>query len=287
MLGKLRFYEHHGHGSYRPSPALEEVEILGLDSYSHKPALAWRLSSKPRSMHLWSLQAEVLMGDNSPVGWLDVYGWLYTNHTFDLRWKLTQQEVELLEERRRGHDLVLELRCSGIATVPDPQQDTSRLASVTTGTQVVIPRSDWEQALVNIAYQPARWLELPLESSHWPNWDQTIAQLQAAVGHLARGETHDVLRECLDLLERRRPAPNNKDSWRGVFDVDPHKEEGLQLLVSGIAGYLNKVGHHRHRTVRDASGNLLRTTVDQWEAEIAVALTQLLVAYLERLPVKP
>ncbi len=289
MLASLPLYRPVPEG-YSWTPATETLEVDLVGDAGTKPAIAWRVT-RPTTLQLYTLQAEFLSGNGAgdSIGRLDCYDWLHfpQSHSPNWVWHLAAEEVARLEQKRGGHDLHLQLRCSGLGLAPD-RSGNPQLVPIRGSGNVSVPTSTWERILTNVLeYQPARWLELPLHSSHWPNWDRTVSQLQAAIGHLARGETHDVLRECLDLLERRRPAPYNRDSWRGVFEVDPHKEEGLQLLVSGIAGYLNKVGHHRHRTVRDASGNLLRTTVDQWEAEVAVALTQLLVAYLERLPTRP
>lgn len=203
-------------------------------------------------------------------------------------WKLNAQELETLERLRNGQNLTLRLRCSGIAAITDQSSGASCLIPIHGDAPLSVPSSDCENILQYVLdYQPARWLELPLESAHWPNWSQSVSQVQEAVGFLARGETHEALRKCLELLEQRQASPFNPDVWKGKFDVDSNKEEALQKLISGIAVYLNKVGHHRSRTERDASGNLMQSPVDQYEAELMVAMTQLLVAYLERVPPKP
>ncbi len=287
MLAKLPLYPPVPTG-YSWGPAVEELEINLIGDAGSKPAIAWSVS-RPAKVQLYILQSEFLPSrEGRPLGWVDHYQWLHLpeSHIAYWLWHLAPEDVAQLERQRGGYDLRLELRCSGLGLVPDQSGDP-RLVRIRGSANVLVPTSTWERILTNVLeYQPARWLELPLESSHWPDWERTVAHLNAAVGHLARGETHDALRECLDLLERRQSAPYAKDKWKGKFDVDPHKEEGLQLLISGIAGYLNKIGHHRSRTATDATGDLLRTPVDQWEAEIAVAMTQLLIAYISRLPAK-
>jgi hypothetical protein len=46
---------------------------------------------------------------------------------------------------------------------------------------------------------------------------------------------------------------------------------------------LNKIGHHKDRKDRDAMGNLIEMPLNHWEAELALAASQVLLAYAIRL----
>jgi hypothetical protein len=58
---------------------------------------------------------------------------------------------------------------------------------------------------------------------------------------------------------------------------------GIAALLSGLATYCNKVGHHSDREWRDESGDLQPMPLDQWEADLAVAVSQFALTYALRL----
>ncbi|MNW37243.1 hypothetical protein D3C74_142810 [compost metagenome] len=65
-------------------------------------------------------------------------------------------------------------------------------------------------------------------------------------------------------------------------DITEQKREGITGLLTGVSTYLNKVGHHRNSKLKD-NGNLPSVPVDQYEAELMIGISHLVVAYLERL----
>jgi hypothetical protein len=220
-----------------------------------------------------------------PLGRVDLFDWIISYPRGPWRWFVTPIELEHIEQIRRGQGLQFALRCQGLALVNKDDGSTAAVAAHG-GETVRVEQSAWEKILLGLKYQPAANLSLPLSISQWPEWSRAVNDLQGGVQALSRGETHTALRACLSTLERLHSAPYTPESWDGFFDVDEQKEAGLRELLSGVAKYLNKVGHHRSRTQRDAANNLTQSSVDHYEAEILVAITQLLLTYVGRLPRK-
>lgn len=220
-----------------------------------------------------------------PIGRLSLIDWLNQNPPGPWRWFVDPAEMARVEDVRSGSDLTLSIRGTGIGEITNTD-DKSENCGLVFGNYVTVPHSTWERILTQLKYQPAIAVTLPKTLAHWPEWAQVIGESQDAVRALSRGETHAALRSCLGLLEKLHAAPYTPESWGGFFDVDGSKEAGLKALIAGVGTYLNKVGHHRSRTDRDAKGDLLQSPVDHYEAEILVAMTQLLLAYIKRLPHK-
>jgi len=296
MQATLLLHEYHYDGPLG-GPPIETLEVTLNEDTRHKPAITFWID-RPSTLQVYMLQAEVVPGFTvlGPLGRVDCTGWLYpslSSHTYPWVWWLPSSDLTRLESLRAGSTMTLTLRCSGIAQ----KVGTSQLIPVKGDAVVGVASSDWERILRAVLdYQPKRWLELPLESAHWPEWQTAVDQLQEARRALALGETHRALWHCLHLLEGwKTPAdqsgkqpipPYTPAKWKGLFDVDDNTDAGLQNLIAGIAYYLNKVGHHRSRTELDEHGNWKESPVDHYEAEVLVSMTQLLVAYLARLPRK-
>jgi hypothetical protein len=56
------------------------------------------------------------------------------------------------------------------------------------------------------------------------------------------------------------------------------KRDGVIRALSGLCTYLNKVGHHRSQTERNAKGYLEETPVDQWRPNSLLAARSSLLA---------
>jgi hypothetical protein len=59
--------------------------------------------------------------------------------------------------------------------------------------------------------------------------------------------------------------------------------QGLAELFSGLATYLNKVGHHRESKASDPDGELKAMPLEHWETGLAVGAAQFITAYALRL----
>jgi hypothetical protein len=53
------------------------------------------------------------------------------------------------------------------------------------------------------------------------------------------------------------------------------------FLLTGVSTYLNKVGHHRNSKMKNEDGNLVHIPLDQYEAELLLGISQLIVTYLK------
>jgi len=280
-------------GLYQPgaqflTAPIQELRVHGPSVIQGMPSVITWSVVKPQPLRVYTFQVDILFQDIF-VGRVDWSQWAFSHFGGGepWRWILPPSELEQIEERQRGNDLSLTLKCHGIVSLMDQGSTPPPWIPVHGATQLQVPRSEWESVLVQLGYEPAHYLTLPVESQHWPNWAETVREMEAAVRALARGETHEALRHCLMLFEKQKSAPYQAESWKGVFDVDSQKERALSELISGIATYLNLVGHHYSKTERDSRGNLRQSAVDQFEAEVMVAMTQLMIAYLHRLPRMP
>ncbi len=80
------------------------------------------------------------------------------------------------------------------------------------------------------------------------------------------------------------PAPYNADSWKTrLKDLPPQKADGIAQLLSGLATYCNKVGHHRSRAGRNAAGDLPPMPLEHWEADLTLGAAQFITSYANRL----
>lgn len=264
---------------------IQELHIHGPSiNQGDQQVIAWRVF-KPRTLRVSVLQVDIHFQDVL-VGRVDCYQWAFGFLGGDdwWRWNVSGPELAAIEERRHGSDLNLTLKCYGIISVSERGGAPTDWVPVHGLAVLQIPRSEWEDALIQLGYEPARYLTLPVASNHWPDWGAAVQEMEAAVRALSRGETHAALQQCLRVFEKVESAPYRVDSWKGVFDVESQKERALSELLSGIGTYLNLVGHHHSKTERDTDGSLRQSTVDQFEAEILVSMTQLMLAYLRRLP---
>lgn len=235
---------------------------------------------------VWGVSGHVLVNER-PLGLLDVSEWWIQQSNSAWKWILSDEDLATIERCRRGGDFAPSFSVTGLMETvprgsPGPAKD---LWPFHGGGRLRVAKSDWSDLLTTMKYVPTTSMRWPIQNANWPGWSEARQSLDAAVSHLTRGENYQALTSCLDALEKKRATPYLDGSWRGLFDVEPEKEDGLAKILSGLATYLNKVGHHRSKTRRDASQDLARTSVEHWEAEILVGMSMLAMMYIQRLPV--
>lgn len=283
-MTKLSTYIKPVAGGYRPP-----VETWELQDPNVQPdmALTWWVEQPQVVMPLMLTGAITVQDDR--IGILDVHAWLFNTSQPRWEWRLNRDALSQVERHRRGQDLVIDIRLEGVASIPaqllgEHDADAHVLWPITVSGTERFAQSDWARWLSTWKYNPLHELGSPLDQRHWPDWTTVQNDVQGALSALGRGEGHEALTECLSALEKIRTAPYDRKSWHGMFDVDDQKQEGLAALFAGLGTYLNKVGHHRSRTSAIDNGEHPKSPVDQWEAELAVTMSQLVLAYIRRAP---
>jgi hypothetical protein len=197
-------------------------------------------------------------------------------------WLILPDDLQVIE-RTRGLDrrvpVRFRLRIQGIG-----QMAGSVVGVVGEGT-VEVAASDWDGLMVAYGFEPpsvsAQMIEgiAPLH----PSWADARRRIAPARDQLRRGEGYAALRSCLGEFENLVSPAYSKTAWiEQLAHLDPQKADGVALAISGHVSLLNKVGHHRSRASDDAGDHPLMP-LDQWEAELAVANSELLLAMAIRL----
>lgn len=255
-----------------------EDESVRLDY----PSITWWMNRAERVIPL-VLSGQILV-QTSVVGELDIRSWMFPSNDPRWVWKLNREgTLSEIERLRRGNDLTISFELQGLASVPTENEQRIVIPIEVLGRHR-IPQSDWARWLVSWHYEPGKAISWPLDDRHWPEWNAIQNDMEGATLALGRGEGHQALTQCLSALEKIQTAPYNAKSWENKFAVDDQKRAALSELFSGLGTYLNKVGHHRAREGGVPGGDNPQSPVEHWEAELAVAMSQLILAYIRRLP---
>jgi hypothetical protein len=202
-------------------------------------------------------------------------------------WQLLPGDVELIERIHSSQPAApfyVDLFVDGIAQTADG------VFGVEGHTSVKIELSHWRRLLEQVGYSiaPSGLAALSAVALADNNWREAVKRLEPARDALGRGETHAALEICLSQLEALETAPYRIETWKKRFTAMPdQKRDSFAAWAAGLGLYLNRVGHHRSRDERDQEGDLTSMPLDHWEAELTVASTQILVAYLLRLTAVP
>lgn len=211
----------------------------------------------------------VLLGEHATTFW-----WL---------WHLTAGEIEAIE-RERGPNAAAEvvffnLDIHGVAVV----------GAETWGfggdTQFSLATSDWLGLLRSLGYStPPSLQDLAGQSMTLArSWTWAQDKIQAARRHLSLGEDREALRTAYIVFDAVARNPY-KSKWDEIFAdavVPPEKAAVIRALLTSHAAVLNKLGRHPSDDLTDGQDRQM-LPLDHWEAELAVALSQLLLAAVER-----
>jgi hypothetical protein len=198
-------------------------------------------------------------------------------------WSLTPDEVETIEGDRvpnaGAETLPFNLEVNGIAAV----------GSETWGfggdVQFSLPTADWLGLLRSLGYTtPASLQDLAGQSlTLAPSWAWAHDKIQDARRHLALGEDREALRTAYVLFDAISPNPY-KAKWDEVLadpDLPAEKAAVIRALLHANANVLSKLGRHPSFDLTDGRDRQM-LPLDHWEAELAIALSQLLLASVER-----
>ncbi|MDA8186158.1 MAG: hypothetical protein M0035_17325 [Actinomycetota bacterium] len=212
---------------------------------------------------------QVLLGENTATFW-----WL---------WHLTADEIEAIE-RERSPSAVAEtvsfnLEVHGVAVI----------GAETWGfggdTQFSLATSDWLGLMRSLGYStPPSLQDLAGQSlTLAPSWTWAQDKIQDARRHLALGEDREALRTVYVVFDAvaRNPYKSTWDEVLADSAMPPDKVAAIRALLTSHAAVLNKLGRHPSDDLIDGRDRQM-LPLDHWEAELAVALSQLLLAAVER-----
>ena len=150
---------------------------------------------------------------------------------------------------------------------------------------LTIAASEWQRLMQQVGYGlgPGARSALSQSTHDHPTWRDAEKRLARSRERLRAGEGRAALEECLSQFEALAPLPYRAESWRGRWAIPPQKDAGLIAALSGHCSYLNKIGHHRDLKADPATRDHAQMPLDQWEAELAVAVSHHYLAYALRL----
>lgn len=149
-----------------------------------------------------------------------------------------------------------------------------------------IALSEWTEYLTALGYgvPPSLAALATAAAVAHPSWLEAENRLKEAREHLRAGEDYVALTRCLGEFEKLVSKPYLTESWLPLVAPYPEqKQEGVTSLLAAHSTYLNKIGYHKDLKDRDAMGSLIEMPLNHWEAELALATSQVLLAYAIRL----
>ncbi|WP_190919328.1 hypothetical protein [Paenibacillus sabuli] len=200
-------------------------------------------------------------------------------------WVFDSNDISTLERVRNG-DLEFDIEVKAIVEI---SENGNKMVPIIGRERVRFSGTDWISFIKHFGYSTKYGLSLPPSLLDDKSWLQAFEFLNDARKHMQRGKTYDALRQCLSTIEsymdfgKERGGPYSDKVWEELLlDITPQKKAGIAGLLAGVSTYLNKVGHHRNSKLKE-NGNLATVPLDQYEAELMLGISQLVVTYLERL----
>jgi hypothetical protein len=207
------------------------------------------------------------------------------------RWVIGASDVAVVERIRAmqpDSPLHLAVEVEGIVKVTHAR--SGQLVNVITlrgeASGLLLEMPKWDRLLKSLGYAvngPAQAIADRATTEH-PSWRAATLVTDMARAHYRNGEDYDALRDVLSGLEVLVTAPYNLASWKPLLEQLPkQKADGIAELLSGLATYCNKIGHHRDRERRDADGSLPAQPLDHWETDLIIGAAQFVLTYALRL----
>jgi hypothetical protein len=196
---------------------------------------------------------------------------------------LTTDEIEMLEAERApnagAEAVVFNLEVTGVATIGPETWGFSG------DTQFSLATAEWLSLLRSLGYgTPPSIRDLVGRSlTAAPSWTWAEEKMKEARRHLALGEDREALRTAYLLLDAISANPY-KAQWDEVLgdpNVAREKADVLRALLQAQAQVLSKLGRHPSWDMSDGRDRLM-LPLDHWEAELSIALTQLVLAAADR-----
>lgn len=198
-------------------------------------------------------------------------------------WHVAPDEIEAIERDRApnagAETLSFNLELNGVASI---DAETWGFGGET---QFSLATSDWLGLLRSLGYgTPVSLQNLAGQSLiAAPSWAWAQEKIQAARRHLALGEDREALRTAYVLFDAvaRNPYRAKWDEILADSDMPTEKAEIIRAFLNAHATTLNKLGRHPSDDLTDGRDRRM-LPLDHWEAELAVGISQLLLAAVER-----
>jgi hypothetical protein len=198
-------------------------------------------------------------------------------------WRLRPEDLEGIEQGQQDgakSPRYFKVNVEGIVQIPDGT------FTVTGEGNFEVPVSEWTEYLTSLGYgvPPSVSSLLAAGGASHTSWLEAEKRLAPARARLCAGEDYIALTACLGEFEKVESKPYMATSWLPLLQSEPaQKRDGVAGLLAAHCTYLNRVGYHKDWKDRDAMGDLIEMPLNHWEAELALAASQVLLAYAIRL----
>lgn len=208
----------------------------------------------------------------------------FNQHPQSVRWTwiLRAGDIEAIEADRASYAasaVGLVLRVQGTAVIDGETWGFAGQSSF------LVPAAEWLALLAGLGYTTAPSV-LALTGRALtadPSWVDAEKRLDEARRRLRLGEGAAALEAAFRAFEAISGKSYLETAWRQLLPEMPEQKAGsIARLFAGHAAYLNRVGRHLDIEPGE-SGDREPMPLDHWEAEAAVATSQMLLAYALRL----
>lgn len=195
-------------------------------------------------------------------------------------WRLSAGDAEQVERGRTptAQEVLIGLEVRGIAVAD------GRTRGFAAETQLGIVASDWVDLLARWGDgTPASLTDLAGRSlTDAPSWAAARHRVAVARRHLSLGEDAQALSSIYRLFDEVARNPY-KHAWDHLArpDLPLEKQEAMAGLLRATASALNKLGRHPGDEIT-ADGRRAMLPLDHWEAELLVAVGQVLLVGVDR-----
>ncbi|MCL9662068.1 hypothetical protein L2089_15345 [Paenibacillus hunanensis] len=214
---------------------------------------------------------------------LDVFNPIFATKSWD--WILDYKDISIIENVRHK-DVHVDIEISILVQITE--NGMTKIFNLEGKNSITLLQDFWLDFTRKFGYSTKYDFELLSSTANDQEWFHAVNLLQHARHHMQRGQTYDSLRQCLSIIEsymdsKKRGGPYSGNVFEELLEnVGEQKKTALLRLITGISTYLNMVGHHRDSNFKE-DGVLHEVAINQYEAEILVSMSHLLVTYLEHL----
>jgi hypothetical protein len=192
-------------------------------------------------------------------------------------WYVPPEEAEHLERDRATNAaavLPLRLRVAGLLRLGEAVIGTAGEGSID------LTAVEWAETLRRLGYatSPSVSALVGQAAGRHGSWAEAERRLSRARQALHAGGEREALAAAFEQFERLVNRPYLAGAWDPVFSRTPAlKRKELAKLLAAHTSLISRVGRHLDPEPDPDTGERNEFTLDYWEAELLVALSQLLL----------